>query len=332
MENHRISATGSNGPRDFGPEDAPYAELAWRGARLAGRTLYRQTLCYDLTPGRPCPLDEAVTRLIAPNASVMTGPGTNTYLVRNGGECAVIDPGPADPGHIEAIITAAGGPIGWILCTHTHVDHAGGAVMLQNATGAKVATMPMAPGVSESDAGEHNVGLVLDRSLAEGDELTFGGLSVRALFTPGHASNHLCFLLPETGMLFTGDHIMQGSTVVIWPPDGNMRAYVQSLQRLLALELNILAPGHGYLIGAPHAEAQRLIQHRLARETKVRQALLQTDGHATLETLLPRVYDDVPTSLYPIAARSLEAHLGKLIEEGEVRHLEGRYWKLSGPG
>lgn len=204
--------------------------------------------------------------------------------------------------------------------------------MLQKATGAKVAAMPMAPEVSESDAGEHNIGLVLDRVLTEGDELEFGQVSVRVLFTPGHASNHLCFLLPESGMLFTGDHIMQGSTVVIWPPDGNMRAYVQSLQRLLALELNILAPGHGYLIGGPHAEAQRLIQHRLGRETKVRQGLVQAGGHATLEALLPLVYDDVPTSLYPVAVRSLEAHLGKLIEEGEVRHQDGRYWRLSGPG
>lgn len=331
MENSRIDATGSNGPKDFGPEDVPYAELAWRRERSAARTLYRQALSYDLTPGLPCPLDGAVTRLIAPNASVMTGPGTNTYLIGTG-ERAVIDPGPADPTHIQAIVAAAGGPIGWILCTHTHVDHAGGVLMLQKATGAKVAAMPMAAGVSESDAGEHNVEIELDHVLTEGDELEIGDVPVRVLFTPGHASNHLCFLLPESGMLFTGDHIMQGSTVVIWPPDGNMRAYIQSLQRLLAVEINILAPGHGYLIGRPHAEAQRLIQHRLSRETKVRQGLMQAGGHATLEALLPLVYTDVPKSLYPVAVRSLEAHLNKLIEEGEARHQGGLYWKLGGPG
>ena len=330
-EDPRINATGSYGPKDFGPEAAPYAELAWRHARSGSRTLYRQALSYDLTPGVPCPLDGAVTRLIAPNASVMTGPGTNTYLIGTG-QRAVIDPGPADPTHIQAIVAAAGGPIGWILCTHTHVDHAAGVLMLQKATGAKVAAMPMAPGVSESDAGEHNVEIELDRVLTEGDELEIGNVPVRVLFTPGHASNHLCFLLPESGMLFTGDHIMQGSTVVIWPPDGNMRAYIQSLQRLLALELNILAPGHGYLIGRPHAEAQRLIQHRLDRETKVRQGLMQAGGHATLEALLPLVYKDVPKSLYPVAVRSLEAHLNKLIEEGEVRHQGGLYWTLGGPG
>jgi glyoxylase-like metal-dependent hydrolase (beta-lactamase superfamily II) len=245
------------------------------------------------------------------------------------GERAVVDPGPADPAHIQAIVAAGAGRIRWILCTHTHVDHAEGVVMLQRATGAQVAAQPMAPGVSESDAGEHNVELELDRTLTEGDRLEIDGIPIRVLFTPGHASNHLCFLLPETGMLFTGDHIMQGSTVVIWPPDGNMRAYVQSLQRLLALELNILAPGHGYLIGRPHAEAQRLIQHRLGREAKVRQGLVKAGGHATLDALLPLVYADVAKTLYPVAARSLEAHLSKLIEEGEVGQHDGAYWKLN---
>ena len=327
MQNLPINATGSNGPQAFGPDDAPYAELAWIRAQLESSAPDPRELSYDLIPGVPCPLDRPVTRLIAPNASVMTGPGTNTYLVGTG-ELAVIDPGPADPAHIQAIVAAGGGRISWILCTHTHTDHAGGTVMLQKATGARVAAMAMAPGVSESDAGEHNVELVLDRALTEGDELEVGGVPIRVLFTPGHASNHLCFLLPETGMLFTGDHIMQGSTVVIWPPDGNMRAYVQSLQRLLTLELSIVAPGHGYLIGHPHAEARRLIQHRLGRETKVREGLTQAGGHATLNTLLPLVYDDVPRKLYALAARSLEAHLSKLVEEGEIRHQDGTYWKL----
>ena len=324
MKHLHITATGSNGSKAFGPGDVPYAELAWiKNSGVSGH----RDLTYDLPPGIPRPLDHAVTRLIAPNAGIMTGPGTNTYLIGTA-ERAVIDPGPADPAHIQAIVAAGGGRISWILCTHTHSDHAEGVVMLQKATGAKVAALPMAPGVSESDAGDHNVELVLDRTLAEGDELEIGGVPVHVLFTPGHASNHLCFLLPETGMLFTGDHIMQGSTVVIWPPDGNMRAYIQSLQRLTALELNVLAPGHGYLIGQPRVEAQRLIQHRLGRETKVRQGLLKAGGHATIETLLPLVYDDVPKTLYPMAARSLEAHLGKLVEEGEVHHQDGTYSKL----
>jgi glyoxylase-like metal-dependent hydrolase (beta-lactamase superfamily II) len=275
----------------------------------------------DLLPGAPRKLDRYVTRLVAPNPGIMTGPGTNTYLVGEQ-QLAVIDPGPADAAHLEAILAAGAGRIRWILCTHTHLDHAAAATSLQQATGAKIAAMTKVAGVA---GGEHNVRLVLDQPLTEGDTVELEGLSVRAVHTPGHASNHLCFLLPETGMLFTGDHVMQGSTVVIEPPDGNMRAYLESLRRLLALEIDTLAPGHGYLIENPHAEAERLIEHRLGRESKVRQALLEAGGSATLATLLPRVYNDVPQTLHPLAARSLRAHLEKLIEDGELRCVGEKY-------
>jgi glyoxylase-like metal-dependent hydrolase (beta-lactamase superfamily II) len=129
-------------------------------------------------------------------------------------------------------------------------------------------------------------------------------------------------------MLFTGDHIMQGSTVVIWPPDGNMRAYLDSLRRLLALDIRVLAPGHGHLIESPHAEVERLIQHRLRREDKVRQAVLRAGEPATIEMLLPRAYDDVPKVLHEMAALSLRAHLDKLMEDGEIRCSDGRYSSL----
>lgn len=280
----------------------------------------------DLLPGAPRKLDRYVTRLVAPNAGILTGPGTNTYLVGEQ-ELAVIDPGPVDAAHLEAILATGAGRIRWILCTHTHLDHAAAATSLQQATGAKIAAMTKAASVA---GGEHNVRLVLDRPLAEGDAVELEGLSVRAVHTPGHASNHLCFLLPETGMLFTGDHVMQGSTVVIEPPDGNMRAYLHSLRRLLALDINTLAPGHGYLIENPHAEAERLIAHRMARENKVRQALLEAGGSATLATLLPRVYNDVPQTLHPLAARSLRAHLEKLIEDGELRLVGENYSSHAG--
>jgi glyoxylase-like metal-dependent hydrolase (beta-lactamase superfamily II) len=275
----------------------------------------------DLTPGVPRKLDRYVTRLVAPNPGIMTGPGTNTYLVGEQ-QLAVIDPGPVDAAHLEAILAAGAGRIRWILCTHTHLDHASAATSLQQATGAKIAAMAKATTVPGM---EHDVRLVLDRPLAEGDTLDLDGLAVVAVHTPGHASNHLCFLLPETGMLFTGDHVMQGSTVVIAPPDGNMRAYLKSLRRLLALDINTLAPGHGCVIDTPHAEAGRLIEHRLARESKVRQALLEAGGSANVAALLPHVYNDVPQTLHPIAARSLEAHLEKLIEDGEVRRVGESY-------
>jgi len=151
-----------------------------------------------------------------------------------------------------------------------------------------------------------------------------GGLTLRAIHTPGHASNHLCYLLEQTKMLFTGDHVMQGSTVVINPPDGEMRAYLASLERLLAEDIAIIAPGHGYLIGAPHKEVRRLIAHRLNRERKVVAALVKLE-HPSLEEMLPLVYDDVPERIHRVAARSLTAHLDKLVAEGAVRLEESRY-------
>jgi glyoxylase-like metal-dependent hydrolase (beta-lactamase superfamily II) len=284
----------------------------------------------DLSPGVPGKLDRYVTRLVAPNAGVMTGPGTNTYLVGER-ELAVIDPGPEDAAHIRAILDAGAGRIRWILCSHTHLDHASSAMTLKKATGAKIAAMAKAGTASPAPGGEHDVKLVLDQPLADGDAVELDGFSLRAVHTPGHASNHLCFLLPETGMLFTGDHVMEGSTVVIGPPDGNMRAYLQSLRRLLELEIAVLAPGHGYLIHDPHAEAERLIEHRLRRESKVRQALLEAGGAASLASLLPRVYNDVPQTLHPIAAKSLQAHLDKLVEDGEVRYVGGSYASITTP-
>ena len=273
---------------------------------------------YELRPGVPHRLDEAVTRIIAPNGGVMTGAGTNTYLL-GGRELIVIDPGPDDESHIDAILTAAAGRIRWILCTHTHLDHAPGAARLKQLTGAAVCAMP-APRT------DHDFELPVDRVLADGDCVECAEVVVRAIHTPGHASNHVCFLLTGNGMLFTGDHIMQGSTVVIWPPDGNMRAYVGSLRHLLEFDLAVLAPGHGHLIDQPRDELNRLIQHRLRREDKVRQSVLRAGAGVTVEMLLPSAYDDVSKSLYKWAALSLQAHLDKLVEDGELRCADGRYF------
>jgi len=272
----------------------------------------------DLQPGLPYSLDAAVTRIVAPNAGVMTGPGTNSYLVGTD-ELIVIDPGPDDEAHCQAILNAATGPIRWILCTHTHMDHAPGAARLKQLTGAAIAAMSPA-------RTDHDFNLSVDRVLADSDVIHCGGVTVRAVHTPGHASNHLCYLLMHNKMLFTGDHIMQGSTVVIWPPDGNMRSYVGSLRKLLALDLIALAPGHGRRIERPQDELNRLIEHRLRREDKVRQAVLRAGTGATVETLLPSAYDDVAQSLYKWAALSLQAHLEKLIEDGEIRSAAGRYF------
>jgi glyoxylase-like metal-dependent hydrolase (beta-lactamase superfamily II) len=272
----------------------------------------------DLLPGLPYKLDAAVTRVVAPNPGVMTGPGTNTYLVGTD-ELIVIDPGPDDETHSQAILAAATGPIRWILCTHTHMDHAPGAARLKQLTGAAVAAMRPA-------STDHDFPLQVDRVLADSDTVHCGVVTIRAVHTPGHASNHLCYLLMHNKALFTGDHIMQGSTVVIWPPDGNMRSYVESLRKLLTLDLVVLAPGHGRLIERPQEELNRLIEHRLRREDKVRQAVLRSGtGGATLEALLPAAYADVSSSLYKWAALSLRAHLEKLVADGELRYEAGRY-------
>ena len=301
-------AQGREGAKLFRRGDAPYFEVHWSDPQETGQTTY------DITAGEPKRIDRWVTRLTAPNPGVMTGPGTNTYIVGN----AVIDPGPAIDSHIEKILQFK--DLKWVLCTHTHLDHSPAAAAIKAATGAQVLGRPAPAGQDAT--------FVPDLVLENGQRIQIGGmrgaLTVRAIHTPGHASNHLCYLLEETRMLFTGDHVMQGSTVVINPPDGEMRAYLHSLERLLAEDIAIIAPGHGYLIGAPHKELRRLIAHRLNRERKVVAALVRLE-HPSLEEMLPLVYDDVPERIHRVAARSLTAHLEKLVAEGAVRAEEGRY-------
>jgi len=295
----------------FRRRDPQYFEIHWSDPEETGQT------SIALTPGVPKRLDAHVTRLVAPNPGMMTGPGTNTYLV-GGEDLAVIDPGPAIDSHIAAVLAAGAGRIRLVLCTHTHMDHSPAAAAIKAATGAVVIGRP-APAYPGQDAG-----FAPDRVLEDGDRVMINGLTLRALCTPGHASNHLCYLLENTRMLFTGDHVMQGSTVVINPPDGDMRAYLASLELLLREDILILAPGHGYLIGEPHREARRLIRHRLAREQKVVWALERMTA-PTLEELVVEVYDDVSPRLHGVAQRSLTAHLEKLAAEGRVRALDGRY-------
>jgi glyoxylase-like metal-dependent hydrolase (beta-lactamase superfamily II)/8-oxo-dGTP pyrophosphatase MutT (NUDIX family) len=307
--NRACWAQGKDGPKLFRRADPQYFEIHWSDPQETGQSTY------ELVPGVPKRLDSRVTRLIAPNPGVMTGPGTNTYLLGEQ-DLAVIDPGPDVESHIEKILQETKGRLKWILCTHTHIDHSPAAAKLKAATGAMVLGRPAPAGQDAS--------FVPDQVVNDGERLFLGGVGLRAIHTPGHASNHLCYLLEESRMLFTGDHVMQGSTVVINPPDGDMRAYFESLERLLAEDLAILAPGHGYLIGAPRKELRRLIAHRLAREKKVL-ASLASLRTASLEELLPLVYDDVPVRIHGVAVRSLTAHLDKLVADGAARADGGRY-------
>jgi glyoxylase-like metal-dependent hydrolase (beta-lactamase superfamily II) len=273
-----------------------------------------------IIPGEVVQLNDMVRRITAPNPGMMTGPGTNTYIV--GQEAlALIDPGPLSEPHLGVLLETVGSRLKWIFCTHTHLDHSPGAAALRQASGAQV--LGYAPAL---DDGRQDPTFAPDRVLAHGDTVDCGEFRLRAVHTPGHASNHLCYLFDLKGILFTGDHVMQGSTVVITPPDGDMIAYLQSLESLLALEdLQCFAPGHGHLIASPHDEARRLIAHRLKREQKV-VAAFAAKNPATLDELVSIVYDDVPQRMHPVARRSLHAHLLKLEKEGRVKG--GATWRL----
>ena len=250
-----------------------------------------------------------VRRLLAPNPSMMTGPGTNTYLIGEK-EVAVLDPGPAMPAHIDNIVAKATGPIRWILVTHTHPDHSPGVRLLAKATGAEVL------GMAAPDGQHQDKTFRAHRVLADGDVLRSDEFHLQAVHTPGHASNHLCYLLEQHELLFTGDHIIDGSTVVIDPPDGNMKHYIDSLRRCKALACRALAPGHGGVIEDPDRAIDWIIEHRLLREAKVRAAMEAHPGLSSHE-LVPHVYKDVDPKLFAWAERSLLAHLLKLQEEAK---------------
>lgn len=256
-----------------------------------------------------------VRRLLAPNPGVMTGPGTNTYILGRR-ELGIIDPGPEIESHIEKL--ASLGNIAWIAVTHTHRDHSPAAQGLARRTGA------IRVGAAVPNEGPQDRGFDPDTVLAHGESLTVDGTQVTAVATPGHASNHLCYWIEQRGWLFTGDHIMGGSTVVIAPPDGDMSAYLVSLTALRALGLKRLLPGHGAPIDDPLAAIDGLIQHRLRREAKVI-AALSSDEPRPLTTLLPRVYDDVPKTMHGPAALSLRAHVEKLVRDGIVEQQENTF-------
>lgn len=267
-------------------------------------------------------LDEiapGVRRLVAHNASYMTGPGTNTYLIGRD-RCVVIDPGPLGDAHIQQILAQTNGRIDAVLVTHTHRDHSPAAVTVAQATGAQLL------GRAPPDDGRQDLSFAPTRTLQDNDQVSIGGLTLRAVHTPGHASNHLCFVLEGTGLIFTGDHLMQGSTVVIAPPDGHMGQYLRSLQRLQREPVSRIAPGHGLTIEDAQGEITRIISHRLQREAKVASRLADA-GRATVDTLVAGVYDDVDPRLHPVARSSLLAHLIKLEEDGRVQQ-EGEAWVL----
>lgn len=261
-----------------------------------------------MVPGVASAITPLVRRILAPNPGVMTGPGTNTYLVGID-EIAVIDPGPADDDHLDAIAGCGGDRIRWILVTHTHEDHSPGVAGLKERTGAEVLAFDRTGDVP------------VDVEIGDGHVVEATEFRLTALHTPGHASNHLCFVLEEERLLFSGDHIMQGSTVVIAPPDGDMAQYLASLERLRKLRLRAIAPGHGHVIDTPAAAIDAYLAHRRAREAAIAAALAEA-GTATVDELVSRVYVDVATDLHPVARHSVHAHLLKLAAEGRAKGSE----------
>ncbi len=276
----------------------------------------------QLVPGKCVPLSRTVRRIVAPNAGLMTGPGTNTYLIGRS-EVAVLDPGPDDTRHLDAILTACGSLIRWIVVTHTHPDHSPLAKRLAERTGAQVIGLP------PPDDGRQDTSFTSQHLPGDGEQLTLGECRLLAIHTPGHASNCVCYLLEGERLLFTGDHILEGVTPVILPPDGDMSAYLQSLDKLESRDFERIAPGHGEVIGHGKDVLQALRRHRLAREAKVLRCLHGLTA-ATLDELTPVVYDDVPAERHRWARLTLEAHLIKLARESRISQSGGR-WRSDCP-
>ncbi|MFC0590208.1 MBL fold metallo-hydrolase [Novosphingobium aquiterrae] len=280
-----------------------------------------------------------VRRVLAPNASPYTYTGTQTYLVGAGQDVAVIDPGPAGggvaghadtngSGHVEAILAAVGeARIAAILCTHTHRDHSPAAAVLKARTGAPIigcAPLSMDDDGPRADAA-FDPDYSPDRVLEDGERLGGSDWTIEAVATPGHTSNHLCYGLVESGALFTGDHVMAWSTSVVSPPDGDMSAYMASLQKLYDREDRVLYPAHGPAIDKPRQLVRGMLGHRRQREAQILRLL--GDRPQAITDMVPVMYKGLDPRLTGAAGRSVLAHLIDLRHQGRVAS-EGELWSI----
>ncbi|MDB5965637.1 MAG: beta-lactamase-like protein [Polaromonas sp.] len=298
--------------------EAPFGELALTCPD--GQLMHH----LDWYTKQPVPLLKNVLRLTAPNPGFMTGPGTNSYLVGDAGSGYIaIDPGPADHDHLARLHAAAGGDIRMIVCTHSHPDHSPGAQPLQALCEAAGSAKPPIYGLPSQPTARADSHFVPDRVLSNQELLALVSIgpegktthTLKAIHTPGHAANHLCLVLVEDGLLFSGDHILNGSTTIVSPPDGEMTAYLASLDALAAAgaehDIQFILPAHGYVLGDASRAIAQLKSHRLAREAKVL-AAMRTHPQGTLDDWVPLAYDDVDARIWPIAKRSLQAHVDRI--------------------
>ncbi|MES2158237.1 MAG: MBL fold metallo-hydrolase [Pseudomonadota bacterium] len=284
----------------------------------------------DLPTGIAMPLSPLVARVLAPNPSPFTYTGTQTYLA-GAHDVAVIDPGPDDPAHLAALTAAiAGRPVVAILCTHTHRDHSPAARPLSDATGAPIigcAPLTLDDDGPRADAA-FDAAYRADRVLGDGDRVSGQGWTLEAVTTPGHTSNHLCFALIEEQALFTGDHVMGWSTSVISPPDGDMSAYMRSMQRLLDRDDSVYYPAHGEPIDNPQRLVRGMMGHRKQREGQILR-FLERNGTSAIPDMVAEMYKGVDPRLHPAAGRSVLAHLIDLDGRGIAAPQPDGRWQIA---
>ena len=283
----------------------------------------------DLPTGLAETIEPLVRRVLGGNPSAFTYTGTQTYVVGNGADVAVIDPGPDEPAHIAAILaTVSDARIAAIMCTHTHRDHSPAAAPLKARTGAPIigcAPLMLSDDGPRSDEA-FDTTYAPDRVLADGESVSGDGWTLQAVATPGHTSNHLCLALVQSGALFTGDHVMGWSTSVISPPDGDMAAYMASLAKLQERSDRIYYPAHGPAVENPAQLVRGMMGHRKQRERQVLRHL--EAGPQTIPAMVPDMYKGIDSRLYGAAGRSVLAHLIDLENRGAVTR-DGDHWKLA---
>jgi glyoxylase-like metal-dependent hydrolase (beta-lactamase superfamily II) len=275
------------------------------------------------------PVAPLVRRVLARNPSPFTYTGTQTYIVGDGSDVAVIDPGPDAPEHLDALIAAIGDArVRAICCTHTHRDHSPAAAPLALCTGAPVigcAPLTLSDDGPRADAA-FDPDYRPDRVLQDGEAIEGAGWTLVAVATPGHTSNHLCFALPQSGVLFTGDHVMGWSTSVVSPPDGDMSDYMTSLQKLYTRDDRIYLPAHGPAVEKPQQLVRGMIGHRRSREKQILKQI--GEGRTRIGEMVPHMYKGLDERLRPAASRSIHAHLIDLAARGMVMQ-DGEVWTLA---